>query len=131
MAIVGTSAGRAAAVLTNGEVYGTVVDLQGAMDGKLSVDLTFTIDTLTSVTWRLAVGDTVPPTETLWINGMAMTGSLTASTEAKMTFDCAGYRYARFALTGVGAVGASSAAFDYDYNDYELGTKQDGLPRMG
>jgi hypothetical protein len=130
MAFTGTSAGRTAAVLTNGEVYGTVVDLQSAMDGKVAVDLTFTIDTLTSVTWRMAVGPTNTPTETLWVNGLAMTGSLTASTEAKMVFDCAGYRYARFALTGVGAVGASSAAFDYDYNDYEATTRELGEVRI-
>ena len=130
MAFTGTSAGRAAAVLTNGEVYGTVVDLSAAMDGKVAVDLTFTLDTLTSCTWRMAVGDTVTPTETLWVNGIIQTGSLTGDTEAKMLFDCGGYRYARFALTGVGAVGASSAAFDYDYNDYEVGSKQDGQPRI-
>ena len=83
MAYVGTSAGRTAAVLTGGEVYGTVVDLSAAMDGKVAVDLTFTINTLTSCTWRMAVGDTVTPTETLWVNGAIMTGSLTGDTEAK------------------------------------------------
>ena len=129
MSTVGTSAGRTAAVLTNGEVYGTVVDLSNAVDGKLAVDLSFTLNTLDSCTWRLAVGDTVTPTETLWINGLAMTGSLTGDTEAKMVFDCAGYRYARMALTGVGAVGASSAAFDYDYNDYTTVAQTNGALR--
>ena len=131
MAYTGTSAGRSAAVLTNGEVYGTVVDLRAAIDGKVCVDLGFTLDTLTSCTWRMAVGDTVTPTETLWVNGIAMTGSLTGDTTAQMVFDCCGNRYARFALTGVGAVGASSANFAYKYNDYELGLQQDGVPRMG
>ena len=130
MSTVGTSVGRVAAVLTNGEVYGTVVDLSAAMDSKVSVDLTFTLNTLASVTWRMAVGDTVTPTETVWNSGIAQTGSLTADTECKMVIDCSGYRYARFALTGVGAVGASSAAFDYDYNDYQLAPTVDGVVRV-
>ena len=131
MATATSLVGRAAAVLTNGTVYGADCDLSDSLDGKLSVDLTFTLDTLTSVTLICCAGNAANPTDPLWVNGQLQTISLTGNTEAAMVFDCGGYRYARLSALGVGAVGASSLAYTYYYNDYEGTTKVDGEVRVG
>jgi hypothetical protein len=43
MATVTSATGRAAAILTTGEVFGTALDLANTVDGRVTVDLSFTI----------------------------------------------------------------------------------------
>jgi len=131
MAVASSSAGRTAAVLTNGEVFGSDCDLQASLDGKVCVDLSFTIGNLTSVTLAAYAGPAATPTDALYINGVRQTMSLTASAEGCFVFECPGARYFRVSLTGVGDFTNSTAAFTYRYLDYETTSKQDGEVRVG
>lgn len=130
MAIETSAAGRTAAILTTGEVFGSDFDMRQTLNGKVTIDLSFTIGSLTSCTWTVYAGSAATPTDALWINGQKMTGSLTASTEAQIVVEAPGCRYLRMSLTGVGTVTSSEAAFVYRYLDYQTESQADGAGRI-
>lgn len=130
MATAGSATGRAAAILTTGEVFGADCDLSAAMDGRVTVDFSLTIGSLTSVTVKAYAGNAATPTDPLVINGKLMQWSLTGDTEGAYVFDVPGCRYFRLSVQGVGTVTSSTCNFTYRYNDYETTYKADGTTRI-
>jgi len=126
MATAASVEGRAAAVLTNSEVFGADCDVSDSLDGKVALDLSFTLGSLTSGVVRLYAGPAATPTDPLYINGVKQEYTLTGDTEMCAVVDCAGAAVFRASIEGVGTVGGSSAAFDYLYNDYEGSSRKDG-----
>lgn len=131
MAIQTSAVGRASAVLTTGEVFGADLDLRASLDGKVAVAFSFTIGSLTSATVNVYAGATANPTTPLVVNGVVQTESLTGSIDKTYVFDCAGARYFRISVTGVGTVTSSLCEYTYEINDYETTSKQDGNVRVG
>jgi len=132
MATAGSVTGRASAILTTGEVYGADCDLSAALDGKVTVDFSLTIGSLTSVTVKAYAGSAATPTDAVYTNaGLKYQQSLTGNTECAMTFDVPGCRYFRISVQGVGTVTNSLCAFTYRYNDYETTTRTAGQIRVG
>jgi hypothetical protein len=132
MATVASSSGRAAAILTNLEVKGTTLDLQTTTaDGRVTVDLSFTIGSLTNmivVFYGSADDITWDPLH----NGVALlTETLTATAERMYTISTAGIRYFTVGVTGTDTLTSSSCAFTYRYNRaYQTGTQTDGVLRL-
>ncbi len=133
MSTVASAVGRAAAILTNSEVKGTTLDLQNTADGRVTVDLSFTIGSLTNmivkfygsaddVTWdQLAGPDGTLPGETL-----------TASAERMYVLDVPGVRYFTVGVVGTDTLTSSSCAFVYRYNrSYMTISQTDGVLRVG
>jgi len=131
MATAGSAAGRTAAILTTGEVFGTDCDLSASLDGKCTVDFSFTLGSLTSVTVKAYAGSAATPTDQVYLNGLKAEYSFTANTEAALVFDVPGCRYFRISVQGVGTVTSSECAFVYRYNDYETTSRTAGEIRIG
>ena len=131
MATAGSATGRAAAILTTGEVFGADCDMSAALDGKVTVDFSLTIGSLTSVTVKAYAGNAATPTDVLYVNGVKQQFSLTGSTEAAMVFDVPGCSVFRLSVQGVGTVTSSTCNFTYRYNDYETTTRSAGEIKIG
>ena len=70
MSTTASAVGRAAAILTNGEVFGADLDLQNAINQEGTVDFTFTLGLLTNCVLRFYAGPTASPTDMLYLDGV-------------------------------------------------------------
>jgi len=106
--------GRAAAILTTGEVAGTALSLAKCRDKRPVVDLSFTIGSLTNVIVRFYAsqdGTTYTPVA----NGATvLTETLTATaTRSYVLPPMYGKKFFRVTLQGTGTVTDSTANFTY------------------
>lgn len=108
--------GRAAAILTTGEVAGATFKLSRAKDRKVTVALTFTIGSLTDVDVHFYGSVDGTNWDVIAPNGAAMTETLTASAERMYPVpSMEGVKFFRVSVQGGGTVTSSSCAFDYLY----------------
>lgn len=109
--------GRASAVLTTGEVAGARINLAKCKDASLTVDLDFTIGSLTNVIVRFYTsmdGTTYKPVA---VNGALLTETITANATRCYTVpDLNGWPFFRVSVQGTGTVTGSLCAFNYNYN---------------
>lgn len=130
MATVTSSVGRAAAILTNSEVKSTSLDMQTTADGRVTVDLSFTLGSLTNmivIFYGSADDITFDP---LSDGVIAATVTLTANTERMYTFSLPGIRYFAVGVTGTDTLTSSSCAITYRYNrSYQTARQTDGVLR--
>ena len=109
--------GRAAAILTTGEVAGAALDLNSAWGSLVTADLSFTLGSLTNVTVRAYAsvdGVTYDPVTT--DDGTAWSVVLTGSAERCYNFrSLAGWKFFRLSLQGSGTTTSSSADYTYRY----------------
>lgn len=110
-------AARAAAILTTGEVAASSFDLNNAFDSQVTVDLSFTLGSLTNVIVRFyASSDGVTYKQIAVNGGTLMTETLTASAErCYVVPPLAGWKQFRITLQGTGTVTSSSATATYRY----------------
>lgn len=131
MATLANTVGRAAAILTNSEVFGTSLDLQVVSNGcEVVVDLDFTIGSLTNmivVMYGSADDTTFKP---IRMGATAVTETLTASGTRLYALDIPGVRYFKPGVVGTGTVTASSCAFTYRYIPYMTTAHSDGITRI-
>lgn len=107
---------RAAAVLTTGEVAGASLDLNFTYSSQVTVDLSFTLGSLTNVVVRFYVsmdGTTFVPIN---VAGTLMNETLTASATRAYTMPhLSGWKFFRATVQGSGTVTSSSCTFTYRY----------------
>lgn len=108
---------RAAAILTTGEVAGASLDLNEAWGDGVSVQLDFTLGSLTNVIIRFYVSmDGTTFYALRGQTGAAVTETVTASaTNAYSVPIPAGWKFFRASLQGTGTVTSSSATLNYRY----------------
>lgn len=109
-------AARAAAILTTGEVAASTFDLNLAYASRVTVDVRFTLGSLTNGIVRCYVS----MDGTTWIpvsSGAAvLTETLTADgTRAYALPSLAGWKFFRASIQGTGTVTSSSATITYRY----------------
>jgi hypothetical protein len=109
-------AARAAAILTTSEVAATALDLNVAYASRVTVDLRFTLGSLTNATVRFYAsvdGTTWIPLNT---GAGALTETLTAdATRCYALPSLAGWKFFRASIQGSGTVTSSSATITYRY----------------
>jgi hypothetical protein len=112
-----SAVGRAAAILTTGEVAGAAFDLNNAWGSSITVDLSFTIGSLTNVTNRFYVSMDGTTYDPIAVNGgTTMSEALTASAERCYIIpQIAGWKYFRVTMQGSGTTTSSTANFTYRY----------------
>jgi hypothetical protein len=130
MATVANATGRAAAILTTGEVFGTALDMANTVDGRVTVDLTFTIGSLTNVIVKF-YGSADDITYDPLANGIAqLTETLTASAERMYVISAPGVRYFKASVQGTGTVTSSTCAYVYRYQPYLTTSNLDVASRI-
>lgn len=109
--------GRSAAILTTGEVAGTSFDLNNAWGSMLTVDLSFTIGSLTNVTVKFYASTDNSTFDPIAVNGgTLMQEVLTASAErCYVVPSLAGWKYFRVTMQGSGTTTSSTANYTYRY----------------
>lgn len=106
--------GRSAAVLTTSEVAGTALDLNNAHESQCTVDLSFTIGSLTNVTVRFYASMDGTTYDPIYVNGATIAETLTASAERCYALPpLVGWKHFRVSLQGSGTVTNSTANFSY------------------
>lgn len=109
--------GRAAAILTTGEVAGNAFDLNNAWASQVSVDFSFTKGSLTNVIVKFYAsidGSTYDPIYDA--QGNQLTETLTADGERCYQVPMLpGWKWFRVSVQGTGTVTGSSAEFNYLY----------------
>lgn len=131
MATLGSTTGRAAAILTTGEVDGATLDLQTAtFDGAVTVDFTFTIGSLTNVIVRFYGSPDNSAWKALYSGPTAITETLTASGDRHYVVRAPGLRYFKVSVQGTGTVTSSTCAFTYRYQTFAATTNTDGAQRF-
>jgi hypothetical protein len=109
-------AARAAAILTTSEVAATALDLNDTFGANVTVDLSFTIGSLTNVIARFYASSDGVTYKPIAIGGTVMTETITASAQRCYVMpSLAGWKYFRVSLQGTGTVTSSSAAVTYRY----------------
>lgn len=133
MARNNSAVGRAAAILTTGEVAGASFDLDKAGGAQVVVDLSFTKGSLTNAIVRFygsRDGTTFDPIAVMSAAGTVATGdgtiagamqpmidTLTANAERMYVVPkLPGVKWFRVSIQGTGTVTSSSAAFNYLYD---------------
>lgn len=112
----GSSPGRTAAILTTGEVAGTALDLNKAFGGQCTVDLSFTIGSLTDITVRFYASMDGTTYDPVYVNGATITEVLTASAERCYVIpSLAGWKHFRVSVQGNGTLTNSTANFVYRF----------------
>lgn len=107
---------RAAAILTNAEVAASRIDLNETFNSSMSVQLDFTIGSLTNVLLKLYVSmDGTNYYALLGSNGSSLTQTVTASGTTVLNIHAPGWKFARATVTGTGTVTSSSATLTYRY----------------
>jgi hypothetical protein len=107
---------RSAAILTTGAVNGTDFVVNKAWASKFSLDIRFTLGSLTNVTllWYVSMDQsTYVPVESL--SGGVVTLVPTASVTKSMPFDCSGWSYFRVSAQGSGTTTSSSLTLTARY----------------
>lgn len=109
-----TMVARSAAILTTGEVSATALDLNKAWGGIVTVDLDFTIGSLTNVIVRFYAssdGTTYKPIST---GTTTLTETITATaTRTYALPSLAGWKFFKVTLQGTGTTTSSSATVSY------------------
>ncbi len=132
MATLSSSVGRAAAILTTGEVNATTIDLQTVtMDCAVTVEFLFTLGSLTNGIIRFYGSADNVTYYPIYIGVTAMTETLTADGNRLYVMPkLAGVRYLRPSVQGTGTVTSSSAAITYRYQPYMTASQTDGGQRI-
>lgn len=108
--------GRTAAILTTSEVAATALDVNETFGANVSVDLSFTIGSLTNVIVRFYASTDGVTYKSIAVGGVEMAETLTASAERCYVLpSLAGWKYIRASVQGTGTVTGSSAAIVYRY----------------
>ncbi len=109
--------GRAAAILTTGEVAGAAFDLNNAWGSTVTVDLGFTLGSLTNVVVRFYVSVDGVTYDPIAVNGgTLLTETLTASAERCYVLPAlVGWKWFRASLQGTGTATSSTANYNYRY----------------
>jgi hypothetical protein len=109
--------GRASAVLTTGEVAGNSFVLNNAWGSQVTVDLSFTIGSLTNVTVRFYASTDDSTFDPIYTSaGAEMTEVLTGDAERCYTVpNLSGWRFFRVSVQGSGTVTSSLCDFTYRY----------------
>jgi len=111
--------GRAAAILTTGEVAGASFDLEKAQGGAVSVDFSFTLGSLTNVVVRAYVSQDASTWDPIPFDGASVGTpalTLTASTDCCLRpagGACPGWKWFRISVQGTGTTTSSSCTFTY------------------
>jgi hypothetical protein len=106
--------GRAAAILTTSEVAGAALDLAQVHDSHVTVDLSFTIGSLTNVVVRFYASMDGTTYDPIYNGTTAVTETITASGERAYVLPrLSGWKKMRVSVQGTGTVTSSSAAFTY------------------
>lgn len=109
--------GRAAAILTTGEVAGAAFDLNNSWGSHVSVDLSFTIGSLTNIIVKAYAsmdGTTYDPITDY--SGAAWSRTETASVERCYSIPAVpGWKFFRVTVQGTGTVTSSTCTFTYRY----------------
>lgn len=106
---------RAAAILTNAEVKTPVFDLNNAYDSSVSVELLFTLGSLTNVIMKFYVS--MDGVTFLDAGDFSATNlyTVTASQTRAYMVQHSGWKFFAVGLTGTGTVTASSATLNFHY----------------
>lgn len=108
--------GRSAAILTTGEVAGATFDLNNAWGSQVTVDLSFTLGSLTNVVVRFYASMDGTTFDPISIGATVLTETLTASTERCYVVPALpGWKNFRVSLQGTGTTTSSTANFTYRY----------------
>lgn len=108
--------GRSAAILTTGEVAGATFDLNNAWGSQVTVDLSFTLGSLTNVVVRFYASMDGTTFDPISLGSTLMTETLTASTERCYVMPALpGWKNFRVSLQGTGTTTSSTANFTYRY----------------
>jgi len=108
--------GRAAAVLTTAEVAGPNLDLNTTYSSQVTLDLDFTLGSLTNVVVRFYASVDGVTWKPINVAGTIMTETLTASATRVYTMPhISGWKFFRASVQGTGTVTSSSADFTYRY----------------
>lgn len=108
--------GRTAAILTTAEVAGSAFDLLRAKGRQVTVDLTFTIGSLTNVIVRFYASMDGTTYDPITVNGQTMSETLTASAEKCYVLpSLLGWKFFRVSMQGTGTATSSTAQFTYRY----------------
>lgn len=109
--------GRAAAILTTGEVAGARINLDRVKDSTVTVDLSFTLGSLTNVVVRFYTSMDGTTYDPIAINAALITETITADAERCYVLpNLAGWKWMRVSVQGTGTVTGSSCAFTYRYD---------------
>jgi hypothetical protein len=117
MGVQKSTVGRAAAILTTGEVAAETFDLTNAGGSELLADLRFTLGSLTNGIFRFYALD--PDDGTTWVPLADLAGNVsytfTASTTRMIWLRAPGVKSVRVTVQGTGTVTSSSATVTYRY----------------
>jgi hypothetical protein len=131
---MGTSAstvGRAATILTTGEVVGATLDLQStSLDHAVTVELDFTLGSLDNEIVRFYGSSDNVTFRPISVDGTVLTETLTANATRCYVVRVPGIRYFRASVQGTGTVTSSSCAYTYRYQPYLTATPTDGAARL-
>lgn len=107
---------RSAAILTTGEVAATAFDLNNAWGSQVTVDLSFTIGSLTNVIVKFYASTDGTTYDPVSLGTTVMSETLTASTERCYTVPALpGWKWFRISLQGTGTATSSTANATYRY----------------
>jgi hypothetical protein len=110
---------RAAAILTTGEVAASSLDLNNAYGAYVTVDLDFTIGSLTNVTVRAYASVDGVTYKPISLAGTTFSEVLTATATRCYVFPpLVGWKFFRVSLQGSGTATSSSATVNYRYLQY-------------
>lgn len=115
MSMERSETGRAAAILTTGEVDGSTFDLTKVARSSMALKFDFTLGSLTNCTLRFygtVNGTTWYPMQDI---GGNVSYTLTANTTRIFAFVAPGVKQFKASVQGSGTTTSSSAAFDYLY----------------
>ena len=130
MSTLAATTGRAAAILTNSEVKSTTLDMQTTADGRVTVDLSFTIGSLTNMIVAFyGSADNVTFDQLALPDGTLCGETLTASAERMYVIN-APVRYFAVGVTGTGTLTSSSCAIVYRYMVPLVSSQTDGVLRL-
>lgn len=111
-----STVGRSAAILTTGEVAGATLDLNNAWGSQVTVDLGFTIGSLTNVIVRFYASIDGTTFDPISDGSTILTETLTASAERCYVVPALpGWKNFRVSLQGTGTTTSSTANFTYRY----------------
>lgn len=109
-------AARAAAILTTAEVAASALDLNQSYASRVTVDLSFTLGSLTNVIARFYASVDGVTWKPLSTGSAAITETITAdATRCYVLPSMAGWKFFRASLQGTGTVTSSTATLTYRY----------------
>lgn len=107
---------RAAAILTTGEVAASSLDLNDAFDSKLTVEISFTLGSLTNGIFRFYAskdGTTFEPLEVGYDGTATVSRTYTGDQDIVIPVNAQGWKFFRVSVQGTGTVTSSSATVTY------------------